>query len=57
MFSKKSNKTLIANQKGNLNTSKKMVRTCGSGLKLCMTSLGGDLLSEFNLQLFDFTTT
>lgn len=34
-----------------------MVRTCGSGLKLCMTSLGGDLLSEFNLQLFDFTTT
>ena len=34
-----------------------MVRTCGSGLKLCMKSLGGDLLSEFNLQLFDFTTT
>ena len=33
-----------------------MIRTCGSGLKLCMTPLGLDLLSEYNLRLFEYTT-
>lgn len=32
-----------------------MVRTCGSGLKLCMTSLGSDLLSEMDLSIFDYS--
>jgi len=39
-----------------LNLNKQLIRSCGGGLKLCMTSLGQDLMSELDLSALDHMT-
>jgi hypothetical protein len=55
-FELESNSKINKKKKGILNLNKQLIRSCGGGLKLCMTSLGQDLMSELDLSALDHMT-